>query len=143
MAVISLKEAAKLAGVSRQTLYRKKKEGALSVTARDDGSLGVDTAELQRVFGALKAEDKAPAAPPPQEATGPTVGELEALKTALKLSQEALAAATEREKKLLEIVDRQTRLLEHKPPLDLKPKDIDRAPKRRLRKYLRSLLERE
>ena len=48
----------------------------------------------------------------------PTAGELEALKIALKLSQEALAAATEREKKLLEIVDRQTRLLEHMPPLD-------------------------
>ena len=54
MTVVSLTEAAKLADVSRPTLYRHLKNGTLSATKLRDGSRGIDVAELQRVFGALQ-----------------------------------------------------------------------------------------
>lgn len=57
MAIIPLAEAAKLAGVSRQTIYRKAASGELSTVRQDDGSKGVDTSELARVFGALKTPE--------------------------------------------------------------------------------------
>ena len=50
MPVINLTQAAKLAGIGRTTLYRKAKKGILSTTTAPDGSPGVDTSELFRVF---------------------------------------------------------------------------------------------
>lgn len=50
MAIVNMKQAAELAGVSRTTLWRKAKDGVLSTTKFPDGSPGVDTAELFRVF---------------------------------------------------------------------------------------------
>lgn len=56
MAKVSMSEAARLAGVSRQTLYRKADAGELSVE-RDGDSVSVDTSELLRVFGELQNPD--------------------------------------------------------------------------------------
>lgn len=64
MALLSLREAAKQVGVSRQTLYRLVKEGKVTATVGHDGQKVVDTAELLRVFGRLE---------PPSPATGETV----------------------------------------------------------------------
>lgn len=50
MAIVTLTEAAALAGVSRGTLYNRLKDGTLS---RSEG--GVDISELLRVFGPLGA----------------------------------------------------------------------------------------
>ena len=50
MAMVSLQEAAKLAGVGRTTLYRKADQGLLSTRKMADGSRKVDTSELFRVF---------------------------------------------------------------------------------------------
>jgi len=47
---ISLSEAAKRAGVSRQTIYRYASNGKLSTVKRRDGSKGVHVSELERVF---------------------------------------------------------------------------------------------
>lgn len=65
MAELTLREAARQVGVSRQTVYRMVKEGKLSVTVRPDpasSSKGkgkgyikvVDTTELERAFGSLE-----------------------------------------------------------------------------------------
>jgi len=48
MAIVSMTEAAELAGVSRGTLYNRIKRGELSRSGE-----GVDTSELMRVFGAI------------------------------------------------------------------------------------------
>jgi len=50
MAIINMSQAAKAAKVGRTTLYRHAKKGTLSITTLPDGSPGVDTAELFRVF---------------------------------------------------------------------------------------------
>ena len=51
MAVISISEAARTWRIARSTLQRAIQEGRLSATVRADGSRGIDTAELIRVFG--------------------------------------------------------------------------------------------
>jgi predicted site-specific integrase-resolvase len=48
--IVNMTQAATMAGIGRTTLYRKAKQGVLSTTTMPDGSPGVDTAELFRVF---------------------------------------------------------------------------------------------
>ena len=54
MALLTLTQAAKTAGVARSTLYRAIRKGRVSVISRANGNKGIDTRELQRVFGALQ-----------------------------------------------------------------------------------------
>ena len=76
MAEVTLRQAAAMLGVARQTVYRMAADGRLSVTVRPDptrpgpdGTPGagtikiVDTAELLRVFGRLTPESPPPPAP--------------------------------------------------------------------------------
>ena len=57
MANISITAAAKLAGVSRSTLYRTYiDKGLLSVSKDQQGKRCIDTSELLRVFGTLQGE---------------------------------------------------------------------------------------
>lgn len=53
MAELTLREAARQVGVSRQSIYRMVKDGRLTATVRHDGQKVVDTAELLRAFGSL------------------------------------------------------------------------------------------
>jgi AcrR family transcriptional regulator len=122
MAILGLREAARAAGVSRQTIYRYAASGRLSVTQRQDGTQGVDTAELMRVFGPLRdpatVTEKAPVTPqdsPDSRLVQAVQGELEAAKQALRMAQAALDQAQERESRLLGLLEQQARLLEHQP----------------------------
>ena len=51
--VVSVSRGADLVRRDRQTLYNHRKKGKLSFVRQSDGSFGVDTAELQRVYGKL------------------------------------------------------------------------------------------
>jgi excisionase family DNA binding protein len=53
MARHTVSEAAKLAGVTRRTIYRHIKAGKLSATVTDGDSAVIDTSELLRVYGVL------------------------------------------------------------------------------------------
>lgn len=55
MAQHPLSQAAKLVGVTRQTIYKLASSGRLSVTVDHQGRKVVETVELLRVFGRLKA----------------------------------------------------------------------------------------
>ncbi len=54
MAVVSISEASRLVGKTRQTLYNDRDSGKLSWTALETGKPGIDTSELHRVYGQLK-----------------------------------------------------------------------------------------
>ena len=56
MPILTITEAAKAAGISRPTLYRRIKSGQLSTARHSDGTKGVDSSELVRVFGTLQAD---------------------------------------------------------------------------------------
>lgn len=53
MTVVSISQAARLVRKGRQTLYNHNEKGKLSFTKTDDGKPGVDTSELERVYGKL------------------------------------------------------------------------------------------
>jgi hypothetical protein len=53
MAVVSISEAAKLAGKSRKTIQRYVADGRISMSHNVAGKSGIDTSELARVFGEL------------------------------------------------------------------------------------------
>jgi len=53
MAIVSISKAAKLVRKGRQTLYNHNDKGKLSFTKTVDGKPGIDTSELERVYGKL------------------------------------------------------------------------------------------
>lgn len=58
MALVSISEAARLAGISRTHLYKKYlAEGILSKTTDEQGNSVIDTAEILRVFGKLHGDN--------------------------------------------------------------------------------------
>ena len=144
MALLPLRQAAEAAGVSRQTLYRYVKEGRISASVGHDGQKQVDTSELLRVFGKLTAaSDSATGTQDstrqPETASETAVtaletattarleAELDAARTLLDVTRSELAAARERETKLLDIVQTQTRMLEYRPT-DTPPNTLQNAP---------------
>ena len=53
MAIVSISQAAKLVRKGRQTLYNHNEKGKLSFTTDEEGKPGIDTSELERVYGKL------------------------------------------------------------------------------------------
>ena len=53
MAIVSISQAAKLVRKGRQTLYNHNDKGKLSFTKDEEGKPGIDTSELERVYGKL------------------------------------------------------------------------------------------
>jgi hypothetical protein len=58
MATLSFREAAKEVGISKSTIWRAAKSGALSVTKNDAGQFLVDSSELFRVFQPRRSEPR-------------------------------------------------------------------------------------
>ena len=59
MAILTPTQAARATGIGRSTLYRYPNKGKLSPTQHPKGGRGIDTAELERVFGPLGQADTA------------------------------------------------------------------------------------
>ena len=142
--LLTLSEAARQWGMSRQTLYVHNKAGKLSFSAFPNGEPGLDPAEMVRVYGEPgtgKTRVRRPAggdmlrsATPP--VTTPAVAlsaRLDAALEMLEQTRQELAAARDREQRLVReaaereaamradtarlmgILEQQTRLLEHRP----------------------------
>ena len=124
MAILNISEAARSAGVARSTIQRAIREGRLSATRHANGSKGIDTSELVRVFGELHqgselqgaqggAQDGAHSSSTTTSMNQPAIaGEATALQAQVDLLQEQLDAALEREQRLLRMIeDQQQRLL--------------------------------
>jgi hypothetical protein len=101
MAIVSLGQAAKLAGLGKTTLARAIKAGRLSATRRDDGGYQIDVSELERVYplrapsDATGATDAAPGSVvhlATGDATGGALaGEIAALRATASLMREQIA----------------------------------------------------
>jgi len=102
MAIVNMTQAAGLAGIGRSTLWRKAKAGVLSTTKFPDGSPGIDTAELFRVFP-RETDVKA------QETHEETATEL--LKQEINHLKELLRSKDQ----IIETQAQALRLLEHRP----------------------------
>lgn len=100
MALVSLGQAAKLAGLGKTTLARAIKAGRLSATRRDDGGYQIDISELERVYP-LRAPPDATGATAAATGTvvhlatgdatgGALAGEIEALRATAALMREQI-----------------------------------------------------
>ncbi len=108
MALLNLTAASRAAGVNRSTIVRALKSGRLSATTSDAGERCIDTAELMRVFGALKGDAYADAQAVPMHATGDAHPVAQDQPALLEVLQEQLRQAHERER---EGREREARLL--------------------------------
>ena len=106
MTILSVAEAAKTAGVGKATIYRRLKDGTLTASKRLDGSKGVDTAELIRVFGELKPQSDENSRELPLRRHEM----VELLQRQIDSLENQLQASLERETKLLNLLEQ--RLLE-------------------------------
>ena len=57
MSILTFSQAIRASGASRSTVYRYVKDGKLSATRFPNGKRGIDTVELERVFGPLQSFD--------------------------------------------------------------------------------------
>src|SRR4051812_40279796 len=100
MALVSLGQAAKLAGLGKTTLARAIKSGRLSATRRDDGGYQIDVSELERVYPLRAPADATSAMDTARgtvvhlatgDATGSALaGEIEALRATATLMREQI-----------------------------------------------------
>ena len=126
MALVSISQAAKLAGVNRSNFYTSYlNQGKISVVRDERNRPCVDTSELLRVFGSLKAEglgiqqDTTPSYTLGQNTTDSGLYPLvEQLKQQLKEFREREQQALEREQfyqQQLKDLTQTIKLLEYKP----------------------------
>lgn len=103
MTQLSVADAALRVGVSRQTLFKKIKNGEISSTLDQRGTKQVDISELLRVFGSLQSSDSKPSDSTNRERLSTSGGltaelqlELERSKMQLQLKEMELKIAQER-----------------------------------------------
>lgn len=154
MAVVSISEASRLVGKTRQTLYNDRDSGKLSWTTLETGKPGIDTSELQRVYGQLKLNPVGQAVrnvdfdtrEPADHAVNPTVHAV--LETELKGAQQriellermlSLEAAARRQQlesqraeltakdQIIGVLQNQMKLLEYIAPVKPAGHDHDRT----------------
>lgn len=121
MALVSVSQAARLAGISRQHLYRKFiKTGEISVSKGLKGEPLIDTSELLRVFGQLHGDSNGDGAALQEEThekhTGDSglLSELQAKLQLVEAENRALRERIEDKDKHLDDVRQAMRLLEDK-----------------------------
>lgn len=95
MAVHTVTEAAKLAGVTRRTIYRYIKQGKLSAVVTGSDATQIETSELLRVFGSLSQPEES------KVSTGSQVEEPEYV-TRLMAEMSQLRDLVQRQQLLLE-----------------------------------------
>ena len=123
MALVSVSQAARLAGISRQHLYRKYiKPGEISVQRDEKGDPIIDTSELLRVFGVLEGDTSGDdnklqkATQEKYSGDSALVTELQAKLQVLQAENNALQARVEDKERNLEDVRQALRLLEDQRP---------------------------
>lgn len=110
MSKLSITAAAKAAGISRQTMYKKYiNHGLISVETVNDIKQ-IDTSELLRVFGSLQLIDDNDS----QDATEQDTSVYNASSDIIQLLKEQLSESREREKWLMQQLEKTTHLLENK-----------------------------
>lgn len=121
MAQVSVTKAAALAGVSRSTFYRSYiNTGKVSVGSDQQGNPVVDTSELLRVFGVLHDTTESQDTEGVREARDPktlVISELESelhrVRDILRIREEELHKAEERELWLRDLLARSQSQLQH------------------------------
>jgi len=112
MAWVTVRQAMKLTGKARSSLYRDMAKGRVSYRSEVDGSRSIDTSELMRVYGELvHGETPSRDTQRHDSETGNAV--IQALVSEIKMLRDEVAG--------LRVEMQEMRRIEHKPDPDLSP----------------------
>jgi hypothetical protein len=121
MSKVNISKAARLAGVSRATMYRKYIDnGVISIDSDREGNKVIDTSELVRVFGSLVDIDETPEHPDQSPET-----RIAALESALTSTKTALLKSEDEAAWLRELVNdlrQDIKLIAHQPTTASQPR---------------------
>lgn len=133
MSSFTLAEAARIAGVSRPTIYRMVSDGKLSVSQDERGVKRVEASELKRVFPQARFETGETGEPVRVRKTETGQDrvlevELRAARELLEVTRQALQTERDEKARLLGLVEAQARMLEDKRTRQGSPQEPARAP---------------
>ena len=118
MSILTFSQAVQVARASRSTIYRYVQQGRISAVRLPNGKRGIDTAELERVFGPLKKLEPSQDVPKKQTRTVKTQSGISQerdaviglLRQQVELLERELTSAKEEKARLLGLLEQ--RLLE-------------------------------
>ena len=106
MALLTIAQAARTAGVARSTIYDHLRAGKLSATRTSIGERRIDTSELARVYGSVRHTTQSDVVSPTPPDIAILQARIESLEAQNRLLQDELQVSREEKAKLLEVISR-------------------------------------
>ena len=103
MALLTIAQAARTAGVARSTIYSHLRSGKLSATRTPTGERRIDTSELTRVYGLVGPTTQSNVVSPTSLNVAILQAKIEALEAQNRLLQDEVQASREEKAKLLDV----------------------------------------
>ena len=106
MALLTIAQAARTAGVARSTIYSHLRSGKLSAIRTPTGERRIDTSELARVYGSVGPTTQSNVVSPTSFDVAILQAKNEALEAQNKLLWDEVQAGREEKAKLLDVISR-------------------------------------
>ena len=106
MALLTIAQAARTAGVARSTIYSHLRSGKLSATRTPTGERRIDTSELTRVYSPVGHPTQSDVVRPTSLDIAILQARIEALEAQNRLLQDEVQASREEKAKLLDVISR-------------------------------------
>ena len=104
MALVTIAQAARTAGVARSTIYSHLRSGKLSAIRTPTGERRIDTSELTRVYGSIGSTTQSDVVSPTPLDIALLQARIEALEAQNRLLRDEMQASREEKAKLLEVI---------------------------------------
>ena len=104
MALVTITQAARTAGVARSTIYSHLRSGKLSATRAPTGERRIDTSELTRVYGPVGHTTQSNVVSPTSLDVALLQARIEALEAQNRLLRDEVQASREEKAKLLDVI---------------------------------------
>ena len=106
MALLTIAQAARTAGVARSTIYDHLRGGKLSATRTPTGERRIDTSELSRVYGSAGHTTQPDVVTPTPHNIALLQAKIESLEAQNSLLRDEVQAGREEKAKLLDVISR-------------------------------------
>ena len=104
MALVTIAQAARTAGVARSTIYSHLRSGKLSATRTPTGERRIDTSELSRVYGPVGHTTQSDVVSSTPHNAALLQAKIESLEAQNKLLRDEVQAGREEKAKLLDVI---------------------------------------